>query len=255
MDFTINSYRNLLLALQDAGYMFQTLEQFLTAPGQGKTVILRHDIDQYPQNALRIAQIEHSMGISTSYYTRIVEGVWDEETMKQLVRLNHEASYHYEDLALAGGNLHKAWDFFNVHLDMVRQIYPAKTVCMHGNPMSKWDNRDLWKKYDYKQLGIIGEPYFDVDYSKVLYITDTGRGWNKNKASVRDKIENNKALHLKIKSTNHLIRMINRGELPEYVMINTHPQRWLPFGFKWFREWLLQSIKNVAKRGLILIRK
>ena len=78
MNFTINSYRNLLLALQDAGYMFQTLEQFLTAPVHGKTVILRHDIDKYPQNALRIAQIEHSMGIRASYYTRIVEGVWDE---------------------------------------------------------------------------------------------------------------------------------------------------------------------------------
>ena len=175
--------------------------------------------------------------------------------MKHLVSLNHEASYHYEDLALAGGNLHKAWDFFNVHLDMVRQIYPAKTVCMHGNPMSKWDNRDLWKKYDYRQLGIIGEPYFDIDYSKVLYITDTGRGWNNTKASVRDKIDHDKALHLKINSTNHLIRMINRGVLPDCVMINTHPQRWFPFGFKWLREWLLQSIKNVAKRGLILIRK
>lgn len=255
MDFTLDTYRNLLLALQGAGYAFQTLEQFFTSPVQGKTVVLRHDIDKYPQNALQLAQIEQSMGINASYYIRIVEGVWDEEIVKQLVKLGHEVSYHYEDLALANGNLSKAWSFFNTHLGIVRQFYPAKTVCMHGNPMSKWDNREIWNKYDYKQLGVIGEPYFDIDYSKVLYITDTGRAWNNSKASVRDKINSSNALKLKIKSTNHLINMAYTGMLPGCVMINTHPQRWFPFGINWLRELLLQSIKNIVKRGLILIRK
>ena len=60
---------------------------------------------------------------------------------------------------------------------------------MHGSPLSKWDNRDLWKRYDYRDFGIIAEPYFDVDFNEVLYLTDTGRRWNNSKASVRDKVE------------------------------------------------------------------
>ena len=37
--------------------------------------------------------------------------------------------------------------------------------------------------HDYRDLGIIGEPNFDVDYTKVFYITDTGRKWNNEAAS------------------------------------------------------------------------
>jgi hypothetical protein len=37
--------------------------------------------------------------------------------------------------------------------------------------------------------GIIGEPYFDVDFSKMLYLTDTGRRWDGGIVSVRDKAQ------------------------------------------------------------------
>jgi hypothetical protein len=35
---------------------------------------------------------------------------------------------------------------------------------MHDSPFSRINNLDLWKKYDHKTLGIIGDPYLDVDY-------------------------------------------------------------------------------------------
>ena len=59
----------------------------------------------------------------------------------------------------------------------------------HGSPRSRWDNQKIWQKYDYKKLGIIGEPYFDIDYNQVFYLTDTGRRWDGWKVSVRDKNE------------------------------------------------------------------
>lgn len=43
------------------------------------------------------------------------------------------------------------------------------------------------KYYDYRNYGIIAEPYFDLDFSKVLYLTDTGRRWDGNKVSMRDR--------------------------------------------------------------------
>jgi len=77
---------------------------------------------------------------------------------------------------------------FCKNLEYFRTFYPVKTICMHGSPLSKYDNRDIWNKYDYKKLGLIGEPYFDIDFSKVLYLTDTGRCWDGDKVSVRDKV-------------------------------------------------------------------
>lgn len=120
---------------------------------------------------------------------------------------------------------------------------------MHGSPLSRWDNRKLWEKYNYREAGIIGEPYFDVDYTKVLYITDTGRAWNKTGASVRDKVEG--GLELKVKNTRRLITLIGNDELPEKLIINTHPQRWFDFGWGWMSEFICQHIKNAVKKALV----
>jgi len=57
---------------------------------------------------------------------------------------------------------------------------------MHGRSLSRHDNRDLWKTCNNRDLGILAEPYFDVDYSQVFY-TDTGRKWNNETSNMRDK--------------------------------------------------------------------
>lgn len=53
--------------------------------------------------------------------------------------------------------------------------------------MSRWDSRLLWKYYDYHDFGIIGEPYFDVDFNEVFYLTDTGRRRDGDSVNIRDK--------------------------------------------------------------------
>src|SRR5690625_1791146 len=63
---------------------------------------------------------------------------------------------------------------------------------MFATIFSKWHHlteisRDLWKWYSYRDYGIIAEPYFDLDFSRVLYLTDTGRRWDGDKVSVRDR--------------------------------------------------------------------
>ena len=54
--------------------------------------------------------------------------------------------------------------------------------------MSKYDSKDIWEKYKYSDFSILGEPYFDVDFNQVFYLTDTGRKWDGFKVSVRDKV-------------------------------------------------------------------
>ena len=58
---------------------------------------------------------------------------------------------------------------------------PIETICMHGSPLSRYDNRKIWEKYNYRDYGIIGEPYFDVDFRKVLVSDRYGEemGWGK----------------------------------------------------------------------------
>lgn len=80
-----------------------------------------------------------------------------------------------------------AIESFVENLERLRKIVPVKTVCMHGSPMSRWDSRLLWKYYDYRDFGIIGEPYFDINFDEMLYLTDTGRRWDGSPVNIRDK--------------------------------------------------------------------
>ena len=75
-----------------------------------------------------------------------------------------------------GMRIDAAFSLFVQNLNRLRQIVDVKTICMHGSPRSKYDNRDIWQKYDYRKLGIIGEPYFDMDFDQFFYLTDEAKG-------------------------------------------------------------------------------
>lgn len=245
MDFTLKSYCRLLDALRAEGYVFQTFRDFLQHPAE-KAVILRHDVDKLPLNSLVFAKIQAELGIRGVYYFRAVPGSWNENIMREIAALGHEIGYHYECLTTCRGNMEAAIRDFEKNLAELRKLAPVETICMHGSPMSPHDSRDLWKHFSYPDYGIIGEPYFDVDFSKVLYLTDTGRKWNGSDVSVRDKVFS--ALKFNVRSTDELIKAISKGNLTSQVMFTFHPQRWTDSPFLWTRELLFQNLKNGIKK-------
>ncbi len=251
MDFTIKQYTQLLKSLQSAGFFFQTFTEFLQNPKE-KTVILRHDVDRLPKNSLLLATIENDFGIKASYYFRAVPESLDEIIIKEISALGHEIGYHYENLTTCSGNIELAIKDFKLNLEKFRKLVPISTICMHGSPMSKYDSKDLWKHYSYKDFGIIGEPYFDVDFSSVFYLTDTGRKWNNQTSSVRDNVSS--GFNLKIENTKQIIYLAENNQLPDKIMTNIHPHRWFELGFNWYKELILQNIKNIVKYILIKYR-
>lgn len=269
MDFNLSKYVDLLNALKNRGYTFQTFERF-TQVSIYNVIILRHDVDLKPPNALTTAVIENKLGIPGSYYFRMVPESYDIDIIKKIADLGHEIGYHYETMDTASVKLKVkseklnerkkeelidfAYNEFCENLEVFRKIYPVKTICMHGSPKSAFDNRDIWKKYDYKQLGIIGEPYFDIDFDKFFYLTDTGRCWNGYKYSVRDKMPRQGQWieqGLIFRTTNDIIKAAQGDRLPSQIMITVHPQRWSNNSFEWSAELISQRIKNTVKWGLI----
>jgi hypothetical protein len=232
MDFTLQKYKELLVALQGYG-----------------EVTLRHDVDKKPQNSLATAQIEHELGWKATYYFRAVPESWDEEMIRKISAMGHEIGYHYESLATCDGDMEAAYQDFCRNLEKLRALVPVSTICMHGSPKSKWDSRDLWKHYDYHQLGITTEPYLDMDFSEVFYLTDTGRRWDGYKVSVRDKIpdfqEQWERKGWVYHSTDDVIQAIRRG---------TFPNRWTEDPWQWCYERGLQWMKNIVK-ALVIKKK
>lgn len=242
MDFTTDKYRELLKTLKSHGN-FQ----------------LRHDVDLRPERSLRVAEIEAEEGLTATYYFRIVPESYDEAIIKQIVSLGHTAGYHYECLTTCDGGMEAAYKDFCRNLELLRKVVPINTACAHGSPRSPWNSQDIWKQYDIHALGIDYEPMIDTDFSKTLYLTDTGRRWDGYKVSVRDKVPHYQEQWIEeglvFHSTDDIIRALLNPKHPIHkydLLINTHPQRWMPFGAQWLVEAGLQQAKNIAKRVIVL---
>ncbi len=238
MDFTLTKYQELLDALDDYG-----------------DVKLRHDVDLKPLNSVETARIERELGWKATYYFRAVPESFDEGAILQIAALGHEIGYHYESLTTCKGNVEAAYDDFCRNLERLRELVPVESICMHGSPRSKWDSRDLWKHYDYHKLGVHYEPYLDTDFSQVFYLTDTGRRWDGFKVSVRDKIPVYQDQWVKqgfvYHTTDDILDAIREGSLPKRLLMTTHPQRWTDNRWQWIKEYVGQSVKNIAKRAIV----
>jgi hypothetical protein len=243
-DFSIEIYLCLLNELQKSGYHFQTFFDFLQQP-EKRTIILRHDVDDRKQNALRFARIQYERGIKGTYYFRMVPKSFDQGIIRAIASMGHEVGYHYEDMDFARGDPAKAIDLFDQHLNRLRKVVPVASICMHGSPRSRYDNRDLWESYDYREYDIIGEPYFDIDFRKVFYLTDTGRRWDGSNFSIRDEVTNHFGLNFH--NTMEIIQAIRQHKFPDKVLFTFHPQRWTDVQHIWLKEKYLQRLKNMIK--------
>jgi hypothetical protein len=316
MDFTLEAFRSLIKVMQDAGYVFLSIGEWLRNGGNASDhkVILRHDVDKKPENALSTAQLEHAAGIKGTYYFRITEESYNERIIKDIGSMGHEIGYHYEDLDLAWrkergdrplrncpvGHFREetdcgedfirrkakgewnntdndlvsaAYESFRKNLAKVREIVHVDTICMHGSPLSRYDSRQMWKYYDYGELSLKTEPYFDISLDNTLYLTDTGRRWDGESVSIRDRttvVDENyysdwkrkpvtgsamqmtqKGYDLQkqfvFRTTNEIIRAVSLNKIPANILMTIHPQRWSDRYSEWIAEMVFQSIKNQFK--------
>ena len=252
-DFTLKAYRELLTAFMDAGYRFLTFEEFIARKDGEGTVVLRHDVDEKAWNALAMARVEHSLGVKSTYFFRIVRQSNVPEVIKEIVNLGHEIGYHYEDLAMSEGDMGKAIASFEQNLNYFRQYYPVKSVCMHGSSTSKYDNRTIWNERKLEDYGLVGEPYLSVDFNKIYYLTDIGRAWDGGRFAVRDVVTN--GFGLKFHSTWQIIETLKRGQFPPQAMILAHTL-WTDSLRQWYylqlREYVRNNIKLMAKKNKTL---
>ena len=263
-DFTLDIYKELLMSLREAGYHFITFSTYVKLKTSSalpvKFIILRHDVDDLPQNSLEFANIQAKMGVNGTFYFRIVPESFNKDIIRAILNEGHEVGYHYETMDTSSGDVQAAYDEFLRHLKTFSSICKIESISMHGSPISKHDNRDIWTRYNYKDLGIIGEPYFDFDFNAVYYITDTGRTWNGHKYNIRDKapaenpLTNPDFIERNYRSTQEIIQAISNSTFPDKVMMNFHPERWTDNKKQWIRQFVMQKLKNQVKRLILLVR-
>ena len=137
-DFTLQSYERLICTLKEQGYTFLTFEEFCSnreyfLQTSERWVILRHDVDKKAYNSLKVAQIESALGAKATYFFRVTKGSNCPDVIRSIVTLGHEVGYHYEDMAIAKGDVTVAIKHFVDKVAYFRQFYP-KTPKNHVFP-------------------------------------------------------------------------------------------------------------------------
>ena len=253
LDFSLDKYMVLCESLLDEFTSVLTFRDFLQNQDlNGSMVIIRHDVDKYPQRAERMAQLEYKMGITSTYYFRSIKTVLNSELIRNIDDMGHEIGYHYEVFSQNNGMVSKAVSEFSSNLKMFREIVGITTVCMHGSPQSQINELDIWNHMKLEDYQLTGEPYLSLSECGLHYFTDTGRNWLKDRGNIRDRIIGAQ-IPDNVNKTDDLISYIRNNEI-SLAMINIHPQRWTIGYSEWLSELINQSIKNQIKSLLIKFR-
>ena len=138
--------------------------------------------------------------------------------------------------------MEKAISNFQKNLNKFRSIVNVSTCCMHGRPLKKFDNRDIWRikeNHDrlIREFNIIGEVYLDIDYSEIAYINDTGRNWSSSKSNIRDKVFSK--INTDFTSSQELSQFL-KDKNNNKIVFQIHPERWSDN----FLEWIIQLVKD-----------
>ncbi len=245
MDFSLCMYKDICKALQS--HKTFTVLSFLTENPKPPYIVLRHDVDRNINNALKMAELEHEFEIRSTYYFRYPK-TFDVTVMKKISCLGHEIGYHYEVLDKAKGDIKKAIELFQKELKIFREFFLVDTVCMHGNPLTVWDGKDIWKAVDFKDYGLCGEAFLSV--KGITYLTDTGRNWN-GANNLKDRVSqanNNNSF----KSTVDVIKFLQ--DTKENIYFNVHPERWGADFAGWLLSFLRDKFFNLCKRAIKRLR-
>ena len=252
MDFTLKAYAGILKAGLEAGYAMHPVSDWHDLPQEKRRgIILRHDVDRRPQNALDMARAEHALGVRSTYYFRILPCAFVPDIIKSVSGLGHEIGYHYEDWYLANRDPKKAIALFEEHLAKIRQHAPVRSIAMHGSPLSRENNMTSWQHHDFTRHGV-NDAVLSIDYAGYVFFTDSGRTFGKSAANLRDYLGDAGAVP-DVRSSQQLAAWLARRPA-ERVQISVHPERWNEPGWGWMRQWGTDIAANVAKRGLRLAR-
>ncbi len=200
-------------------------------------IIIKHDVENCPEKALKISKIENRFGIAATYYVHsfFLNNQKTINIFKEMVRLGHEIGYHFDVLDSNDGDKEKAVSEFTKALEQFESSgFKIKTVCPHGNPMKKRvgysSNKDFFldanirnKFYDICDVYITFPDSVDQKY---LYITDAKYSYFLRDAKTT-KTDTTEEL-TPIKGMDEILKLAKDGHS---MVISIHSHRYFSFAF------------------------
>lgn len=191
MKFTYSGYEELVGALKEHKYEFCSYENYFK---DSKCVIMRHDIDYDLEQAVRLAEIESHLGVSSTYFVLLSSDFYNPASassyrqLHQIIDLGHRIGLHFDETAYG-------------YNDYGIEYYIAKEARILGD-LTDTDIRTFSlhrpnKKFLETNLKVDGliNSYGTVFFSDFKYLSDSRRRWRE---PVFDIISSEQYQHLHI---------------------------------------------------------
>lgn len=200
VEFTFEWYGEFLDVLVDQGYDSVGFEGAPEGELEAGALLVRHDVDLSPRNALRIGQLEADRGITSTYFFLVSNPLYNvfdascRAVMQELDSLGHTIGVHF--------STHQYWQSRPPDRSLVDRVTGERTaletvvgsiadaISFHCPPEWTLDTR-------FEGLVSTYEPRY---FSEIGYIADSGQRWRR-EPPLRDR-------------------------LPDRLQVLTHPGLW-----------------------------
>lgn len=151
--FSLDDYRALLVRARELGYRFVDFDAAFAA--EGRSVLLRHDVDLSPRWAVAMARVEAALGVRATYFFMISGAFYDlleqRESVRAIAALGHDIGFHYD----TGDGLDEGLDVLSAivgrRLHLVAQHNPTLAPERRAPPADVVDAYDprLMQRFSY----------------------------------------------------------------------------------------------------------
>ena len=174
MQFTYKAYRDLITLLRDYNYTICDYHNYQQAD---KSVIIRHDIDLQIEKAVKMAEIEHDMNVSSTYFVLVSSNFYNifskrnEDYLRRICDLGHAVGLHFDEVK---------YDEKSDLVQAMEQEAALLAQCLGREVRSLSMHRPskTTLEADYKVAGgRIVNSYGTEFFHNHKYVTDSRRNW------------------------------------------------------------------------------
>lgn len=174
--FTYSHYTETLKKARQT-HAFYTFSSFPAVPDK-RYILLRHDVDAQVQKALKMAKVNHDLGISATFFIRI-HGPYNPfrqfayEAIQKIAKLDHEIGLHYEPMFYTSHGL-PVEETILFEIEILNRMFnmQVKSIAPHMPSLSTAKMGDIKEKFN--------DPYLPRFFTQIKYISDSNKRWREN---------------------------------------------------------------------------
>lgn len=179
MKFTYKSISKMVQLLKEHRYTFCGYSDYKL---YSRNIIMRHDVDNDLEKALRLAEMEADWGIASTYFvltTSNFYNIWskkNKEILKSICSMGHQVGLHFDETQYAERGEMWMEKAIEKEIALLEQCLEREVSCISMHRPSK----EVLQKNWHIKGGRVINSYDKEFFENHKYVSDSRRSWKEN---------------------------------------------------------------------------